>query len=66
MNATLKFIFEWNRKLFPILVAIFIVLVVIKVLKPDISSRLLNLDYKLIFIIISGILFLVDYYLRKR
>lgn len=65
MKQLIEFILEWNRKLFPMLALILIGLVVIRVLLPNVSSRLLNLDYKVYFVAASGILYLIDYY-RKR
>ena len=63
-----KSVLEWNKKLFPVLIVIFLVLVLINSLKFDfitVYPRLFSLNYKLLIILVSGGLVLVDYYLRK-
>jgi len=63
-----KSVLEWNKKLFPVLIVIFLVLVLVNSLKFDFIIRypsLFSLNYKLIIILISGILVLVEYYLKK-
>lgn len=65
-KKVIKAILVWNRRLFPIFVIILLFIVILKSLKFNIPYRIANLDYKLEFIIVSGILVLVDYYLRKK
>jgi hypothetical protein len=65
MHSYIKAVLEWNKKLFPILAILLVTLVILKSIFPNTSSRILNLDYKVIFIIISGILYLVQYYVEK-
>lgn len=65
----IKAILEWNKKLFPIFVIIFLILVLVNSLKFDFiiqRPKLFNLDYKLIFVLVSGILILIDYYLKRK
>ncbi len=65
----MKAILEWNKKLFPIFVIIFLILVLVNSLKFNYviqHPKLFNLDYKLIFVLVSGILILIDYYLKRR
>jgi len=62
-------ILELNRKLFPFLVIIFLILILIDSLNLNyfkLYPKLLNLDYKLLIILVSGILVLMDYYLKKK
>ncbi len=60
----IRWILEWNKKLFPVFIIIFLVLVLLNSLKFDYiieHPKLFNLGYKLIFILVSGILVLTDY-----
>jgi len=56
----------WNRKLFPVFVIILMAFVAIKSIYPGIPSRWLNLDYKIAFILASGLLVLIDVHLNKK
>ncbi len=63
-----KSVLEWNKKLFPVLIVIFLVLVLVNSLKFDFIVRypsLFSLNYKLIFVLVSGGLVLVEYYLKR-
>ena len=65
----IRWLLEWNKKLFPVFVIIFLILVLVNSLKFNYivdHPKLFNLDYKLIFILISGILVLIDYCLKKK
>ncbi len=64
MNSLAEFLLEWNEKLFPLLAFLLIALVSVKIFFPQISSRILNLDYKVWFILVSGAVYL--YSLSKK
>ena len=62
-------ILELNKKLFPFLVIIFLILVLIDSLKLNyfkLYPKLLNLDYKLLIILVSGILVLIERYYKSK
>jgi len=65
-KVILKAILEWNKKLFPAFVIILLVLVILKSLNIGLPYRLANLDYKLWFVAVSGLLVALNYYLRKN
>lgn len=67
--GTIRLILEWNKKLFPVFVIIFLILVLLNSLKFDYiidHPKLFNLDYKLLIILVSGILVLIERYHKSK
>ena len=65
----IKWILESNKKLFPFFVLIFLMFVLLKSLnlayfRP--YPNLFNLNYKIIFVLASGMLLAIDKYLIKK
>ena len=67
MYKTLSWLLDLNKKIvFPILIIIFILTLLMRVLHVKLSSNALNLEYKILIILISGIIFLLDQHLFRR
>ena len=65
----MNILLEWNKRLFPVFVTIFLILVLIDSLKLPITQpyqNLFNLNYKLLFVLISGLLVVWEQRISKN
>ena len=65
----MNILLEWNKRLFPVFVTIFLILALIDSLKLPITQpyqNLFNLNYKLLFVLISGLLVVWEQRISKN
>lgn len=67
MNKTLGWLLDLNKKiLFPLFIIIFLIILLLRVTHVKLTSNVLNLEYKLLIVLISGIILLLDQYVFQK